>query len=185
MTVVVPLASPGKRDVSATQSIARTFKDSSTPHSCMDDSGIYAREFDRLDTAVQVGLASGRVISVSFPDSVPGDADTDHALLDRIEAYLAGEADQFDDVTVALTVPTETRRVLDAVRKIPYGERISLNRLVRLAGFDDEDASDVETVESALGSNPVPLFVPDHRVTGPGATPDAVASRLRAVEESG
>jgi methylated-DNA-[protein]-cysteine S-methyltransferase len=43
----------------------------------------------------------------------------------------------------------------------------------------------VETVESALRSNPVPLLVPDHRVTGPGATPDAVASRLRAVEESG
>jgi methylated-DNA-[protein]-cysteine S-methyltransferase len=148
----------------------------------MDEAGIYAREFDHLDRAVQVGVAGGRVISVSFPASVPADAETDHPFLDRIASYLGGEEDHFDDVPVALTVPTDRRRVLDAVRKVPYGEQVSLDRVVRLAGYDDEDESDVATVEDALRSNPVPLFVPDHRVTGPGATPEDVASRLRAVE---
>lgn len=144
------------------------------------DAGIFARSFDGL--VVELGIASGRVVGVSFPDDVADDADTDHPLLDRIEAYLAGEEDHFDDVEVALTVPTAHRSVLEAVRNVPYGETISVQRLARLAGLDDEDDDDLETVEAALRDNPVPLFVPEHRIEGPGATPSDVARQLRAVE---
>jgi methylated-DNA-[protein]-cysteine S-methyltransferase len=147
------------------------------------DAGVHAREFDRLGRTVQIGEASGRVISVSFPDSPPADAVSEHALLDRIAAYLDGEEDHFDDVTVALTVPTDQRRVLEAVRKVPYGRTVDVERIARLAGLDDEDESDVQTVRTALRENPVPLFIPDHRVSdASGATPTDVARRLRAVE---
>jgi methylated-DNA-[protein]-cysteine S-methyltransferase len=147
------------------------------------DVGIYARESERLGRTVQIGLASGRVISVSFPESPPPDASPDHRLLDRVFAYLGGDADHFDDVEVALTVPTDQRRVLDAVRKLPYGETVSLDRVVRIAGLDDEDEGDRETARTALRENPVPLFIPDHRVRdAPGATPDEVARALRGVE---
>ncbi|SDM09709.1 methylated-DNA-[protein]-cysteine S-methyltransferase [Halogranum gelatinilyticum] len=149
----------------------------------MQDAGIYAREFDALGRAVQLGVASGQVINVSFPDTPPADAERDHPLLDRLADYLAGENDHFDDVPVALTVPTDQRRVLDAVRKLPYGETVSVDRVARLAGLDDEDEEDVATVRQALRANPVPLFIPDHRVSGAsGATPDDVAERLRVVE---
>jgi methylated-DNA-[protein]-cysteine S-methyltransferase len=47
-----------------------------------------------------------------------------------------------------------------------------------MAGLDD----DAGTVRSALRENPVPLFVPDHRVSEPGATPADVAERLREIE---
>jgi methylated-DNA-[protein]-cysteine S-methyltransferase len=149
----------------------------------MQDAGIYAREYDVLGRVVQIGVASGQVINVSFPEQVPPDAGDDHHLLDRIDDYLAGASDHFDDVPIALTVSTDQRRVLDAVRKLPHGETVSVSRVARLAGFDDEDDEEMNTVRNALQSNPIPLFVPDHRVEDArGATPPQVAERLRAVE---
>ncbi|WP_372910073.1 methylated-DNA--[protein]-cysteine S-methyltransferase [Salinigranum sp.] len=146
------------------------------------DAGIFARAFD--DCVVELGVASGRVVGVSFPDDVPDDAASDHPLLDRVAAYLAGEHDHFDDVPVALTVPTAQRSVLEAVRNVPYGETVSVERLARIAGFDPEDDEDRRTVETALRENPVPLFVPDHRVEGTGATPERVARLFRSLESS-
>jgi methylated-DNA-[protein]-cysteine S-methyltransferase len=148
------------------------------------DAGIFARSYDDGGLVVEIGVASGRVIGVSFPSDVPADATTDHPLLDRVGAYLAGDADHFDDVEVALTVPTDRRAVLEKVRTVPYGETITTKRLARLTGLDDEDDEDLATVEDALRSNPAPLFVPDHRVEGPGATPADVVRLLRSVESA-
>jgi len=149
----------------------------------MDAPGLFARTFPSLDRAVQVGVVGGKVIGVSFPDDPPEDGDPDHPLLDRIEAYLGGEPDDFDDVDVGLTVPTEQRRVLDSVRTVPYGRRLSIDRIARMSGLDAEAEDDLATVERALRENPVPLFVPDHRVDGPGATPDSIARALRRLED--
>jgi len=145
--------------------------------------GVFARGFDRLDRAVEIGVASGAVISVSFPPTPAGDTGDDHPLFDRIDAYLDGDADHFDDVEIALTVPTDHRRVLEATRNVPYGETVSLDRVVRMAGLDPDDDADRETARDAVAENPIPLFVPDHRVRDtPGGAPAEVAERLRAVE---
>ena len=147
--------------------------------------GIYARESPTVGRAVQIGVAADRVISVSFPESIPDDADPDHHLLDRVFAYLDGDADHFDDVTVALTVPTDQRRVLEATRNVPYGETVSLDRVMRMADLDPDEAEDVETARTALAENPVPLFVPDHRVRdAPSGAPTSVAERLREIESA-
>ena len=148
----------------------------------MNKPGLYARQSDRLGRAVQLGVASGRVLGVSFPAEVPPDAETDHPLLDRVFDYLDGAEDDFDDADVALTVPTDQRRVLEALRKVPYGRTVSVEKLVGLAGFDTDSEEDRRTVETALRENPVPLFVPDHRVRGGGATPPEVAETLRDLE---
>ncbi|RLM51608.1 MGMT family protein [Halorubrum sp. Atlit-28R] len=146
-------------------------------------SGVFAREFDQIGRTVQVGFAGGRVISVSFPAEPPGDADGDHDLLDRIGAYLGGERDEFTEVALGLTVPTDQREALEALRNVPYGEEVSVSRLARLAGFDPDDADDVATVRGALNDNPVPVFLPDHRVSGgPYATPGDIRRALRRVE---
>lgn len=150
----------------------------------MDEvAGIYARESTYLDGYVQVGTAQGRVLSVSFPAEPDEGAAPDHDLLDRIDAYLEGERDDFADVTVALTVPTDQRRVLEAVREIPYGEEASVERVGRMtAGLDLDDAEEA-AVREALAANPAPIFVPDHRVRdGPSAAPPGVEQKLRAVE---
>ncbi len=149
----------------------------------MDEAGIYARESSLLDRVVQLGIASGRVISVSFPETVPADTDPSHPLLDRIFEYLDGAEDTFADVEVALTVPTQQRQALEAARKIPYGETVTVERLTAIAGMDGDDEEDRLAVRTALQENPVPILVPDHRVRdAEGATPASVARRLRELE---
>jgi methylated-DNA-[protein]-cysteine S-methyltransferase len=146
--------------------------------------GIYARESAFLDRYVQVGIAQERVLSVSFPTTPDEGASPDHDVLDRIEAYLEGDVDDFADITVALTVPTAQRDVLDVVREIPYGEERTVKQIGRITtGLDPEEESDLTLVREALAENPAPLLIPDHRVRdGPSAAPAAVEQKLRAVE---
>ena len=148
------------------------------------DAGIYARESASLDRYVQVGVASGRVLSVDFPESPDADAGEDLPLLDRINASLEGEREDFADVDVAMTMPTDRRDVLEAVRGVPYGEQLSVADLARMTpGLDGDDDADRQLVRTALAENPAPLVVPDHRVRdGPSAAPPAVEQRLRSVE---
>lgn len=148
-----------------------------------DDTGVYARHSERLGRYVEVGTASGRVVAVSFPETAPADATTEGAVLSRVFDYLDGEEDDFRDVTVALTVPTDQRAVLEATRNVPYGRSVRPRRVAKMAaGIDPEDDDDRRTVRTALRENPAPVFVPDHRVETDGATPRAVADRLRELE---
>lgn len=154
-------------------------------HMATEDAGIYAREFDVIDRYIQIGVASSKVLRVTFPETPEEGALSEHPLLDRLEAYLtAREEDGFDDVQVALTVPTDQRRVLESVRDVPFGKSIDMDALTRMtSGLSHEDDADLETVRTALRENPAPIFVPDHRiVNASGATPPEVAERLRSIE---
>ncbi|MDS0281108.1 methylated-DNA--[protein]-cysteine S-methyltransferase [Haloarcula onubensis] len=148
------------------------------------DAGIYARESTYLDRFVQLGEAGDRIIAVSFPTQAEPDSSAAHPLLDRIEAYLGGAEDDFDDVAVGLTVPTAQRRVLERVREIPYGEETSVAQLAALTpDLDPDDEGDLTAVREALAANPVALLVPDHRVRdGPSGAPPPVEQKLRSVE---
>ena len=148
------------------------------------DAGIYARESDYLERYVQLGEAGDRIISVSFPTQPDADAGADHPLLDRIDDYLTGNGDDFTDVAVGLTVPTDQREVLEAVRQIPYGENASVERVASMTpDLSAEEMDDLNLVREALDANPVPLFVPDHRVRdGPSGAPPTVEQKLRVVE---
>ncbi|MFC4549071.1 MULTISPECIES: MGMT family protein [Halorussus] len=152
----------------------------------MDDvAGIFARESPYLERYVQLGIASGRVLSVSFPDAPDEEADAEHELLDRIFDYLGGVEDDFSDVEIALTMPTDQRAVLERVREIPYGEQINVETLARMtSGVDHTDEDDLNMVRTALDENPAPLLIPDHRVRdGPSAAPPTVEQRLRSLED--
>jgi methylated-DNA-[protein]-cysteine S-methyltransferase len=149
-----------------------------------DAAGIYARESAYLDRCVQVGIAGERVLSVSFPNSLAAEADTEHPLLDRLFEYLEGAPDDFDDIELALTVPTDQRAVLEAVRAIPYGEQTTVERLARrVPDFDADADDDRDGVRTALDGNPMPILIPDHRVRdGPSAAPPKVEQKLRSLE---
>ncbi len=151
------------------------------PTGAAGDSVIAARRIDELDSVVQLGIASGRVVGVSFPASVSDDATTTHPLLDRIESYCGGAETTFTDVSVALLVDGDERAVLESVRSVPYGRTIDTQTLARTAAGVESD--DAETVHAALRRNPAPVFVPDHRVRATqGTTPTGIAATLRSVE---
>ena len=148
-----------------------------------DAAGIYARESEYLERHVQLGVAGGRLLSLSFPESPDPSAAEDHELLDRVSAYLEGERDDFRDVSVALAAASADHDILSAVREIPYGENASVKRVARMAALDPEDEEDLQRVRQALADNPAPLIVPDHRVRdGPSGAPPAVEQRLRSLE---
>ncbi|MFW5974267.1 MAG: methylated-DNA--[protein]-cysteine S-methyltransferase, partial [Natrialbaceae archaeon] len=131
----------------------------------MEDAGIYARESTFLDRYVQIGVAQGRVLSVDFPTEPDAGAGTEHELLDRIEAYLGGESDDFSDVTVALTLPTAKGEVLEKVREIPYGDSGTVEQVTMMVpGRSPDDESDLAAVREGLAANPAPILIPDHRV---------------------
>lgn len=150
----------------------------------MEAAGIYAEESTYLGCYVQIGVASQKVISLSFPASPDADAETGHDLLGRVAAYLEGVKDDFVDVEIGLTVPTDQRVVLEQTRSIPYGEQITVETLARRTPeLDPEDEEDLTLVRTALAENPIPLLIPDHRVRdGPSAAPPAVEQKLRQVE---
>lgn len=149
----------------------------------MTTAGIFARRFDSIDSVVQLGVASGRAINVSFPDEVPADAETDHELLAAVEQFLDGDSTAVDEAEIGLTVPTDQRAVLEALDSVPPGSTVTVSRLARIAGLDPSDDEDIGTVRDALRNNPLPIFLPDHRVRdGQGATPPQVAAALRRLE---
>lgn len=162
----------------------RIFKTATVLHRYMEDAGIYARESPYLERYVQLGIASGRVVDVSFPDAPADDAAEAHDLLDRVFDYLDGAADDFADVRIALTVPTDQRTVLETVRDLPYGEQLTVEAVARMTpGLSGDEEEDQRTVRTALAENPAPLLIPDHRVRdGPSAAPPPVEQRLRSLE---
>ena len=146
--------------------------------------GVYAQRFDELDTVIQLGVASGQVIDVSFPDVVPDDAAADHEVFTLIDNYLDGDRLALTDVEIALTVPTDHRQVLSALQNVSAGNTVTVSRLARLAGMDEDSEADQTTVRDALRDNPMPLLIPDHRVRDTqGATPPDIAATLRELED--
>lgn len=150
----------------------------------MDDAGIYARESAVLDRYIQLGIAQGRVLTVEFPHQPDDEAEADHPLLDRIEAYLRGNEDDFEDVEVALTMETDHRDVLEKLREIPYGDSGTVRQVALMVpGRSDDSEDDLRAIQDALRANPAPIFIPTHRVTdGPDTLPSDVAAKVRAVE---
>lgn len=145
--------------------------------------GIFARESSYLGTWVQLGIASQQVVQVSFPEFPADEATENHELLERIFGYFEGAKDDFRDVEVALTIPTDHRAVLVATREIPYGSQTTVEGLVGMAGLDPDDEAAIDSAREALAQNPVPLILPDHRVRdGPSAAPPEVEQRLRSLE---
>lgn len=146
--------------------------------------GIYARESAYLERYVEIGVAQAKVLRIAFPTEPDPDAADDHELLDRVFAYFEGKRDDFRDVDVALTVPTDQRAVLEATRQIPFGESVSVEQLARMTPtLDASDDDDQMLVREALDANPAPIVIPDHRVRdAPSAAPPEVEQKLRSLE---
>src|SRR5579875_175702 len=84
-----------------------------------------------------------------------------HARLDRLvdwlDDYFGGSRDPFPDAADLSGVPRPASGALTATREIPYDQPLSYHRLgIELPAYE---------CGHAMGSNPVPLLHPCHRVT--------------------
>lgn len=81
----------------------------------------------------------------------------------QLDAYFAGERRGFD-LPLALRGTPFRRRVWAELLKIPYGRTVSYRSIACAIG----SAGASRAVGAANGANPVPIFVPCHRVIGSG-----------------
>ena len=85
----------------------------------------------------------------------------------QLDEFFAGRRTEFD-VAVDLTVADLSdfqRHVLATARaEVPYGETVTYGELAELAGRPGA----ARAVGTAMARNPVPLFVPCHRVVAAG-----------------
>jgi len=91
-----------------------------------------------------------------LPDDPPNEA-----VLDQIHEYLGGERRTF---SVALDIRGTTFQscVWDELREIPYGKTASYAQIAERIG----NPRALRAVGQAVGSNPIPLVIPCHRVIG-------------------
>ncbi len=82
----------------------------------------------------------------------------------ELESYFAGELRDFDLPIDWQLTRGFRQKVLRATEKIPYGQTMSYTQIAKKAG----NARAQRAAGSALGSNPIPIVVPCHRVLRTG-----------------
>lgn len=106
-------------------------------------------------------------------------------LIDRLQRYAQGAADDFLDVDIVHAPRTPfARRVLEECRQIPLGETISYAELARRAGSPGA----ARAAGGVMASNQIPLIIPCHRVVGSGgrlggySAPGGLATKQRLLD---
>ena len=116
---------------------------------------------------VLVESVDGTVVHVALPGAdvtdPPGAPQRDRVLAGRLDRFFAG-GDDLAEVPVDLTgagLSELQRHILLTVRaEVPYGETATYGEVAELAGRPGA----ARAVGTAMSRNPVPLFVPCHRV---------------------
>jgi methylated-DNA-[protein]-cysteine S-methyltransferase len=83
------------------------------------------------------------------------------AAREQLTAYFRGELSSFE-LTLKPQGTVFQLRVLDELRKIPYGETASYGEIARRIGKPNA----ARAVGAANGRNPLPIVIPCHRVIG-------------------
>ena len=117
-----------------------------------------------LQAALQAAVTAADTTAHTETDAPPAVAALLEEALGQISAYLNGERRDFD-LPFDLSGCTDfQRRVLAEVCAIPYGATITYGQIAaRVGGMQT-----VRAVGQAVGSNPLPLVIPCHRVMSEG-----------------
>ncbi len=104
----------------------------------------------------------------------------------ELRLYAQGKLKHFSVPVDIRHVSGFTRRVLEAVKKIPYGKVLTYKQVALLIG----NIKAVRAVGNSLGKNPVPIIIPCHRVIRSDKTLGGFSSgieikkRLLAIEQA-
>jgi methylated-DNA-[protein]-cysteine S-methyltransferase len=107
--------------------------------------------------------AKAAIDSQLLAHAIAGGADS--PMVCRLQAYAAGMADDFLDISVDLGQPSVfQRRVLEQCRRIPYGSTLGYAELAAMAGHPGA----ARAVGNCMAANRIPLLIPCHRVVCSG-----------------
>jgi methylated-DNA-[protein]-cysteine S-methyltransferase len=96
-----------------------------------------------------------------FPDAEVAEGAKDAAPVRALERYFAGDLRAIDTLKVDAGGDGFHARVWHELRRIPAGETRSYGQIAAAAGSDSARAAG-----GAVGSNPIPIVIPCHRVVG-------------------
>lgn len=106
-------------------------------------------------------IEDGRLSRLKFDDGrEPGDGDDHVGLTEKLNAYFDGDLDALVGLEVELAGTEFQRSVWNALRSIPPGDTASYREIAEAVGRPDA----IRAVGNAVGSNPVAIVVPCHRV---------------------
>ncbi len=83
----------------------------------------------------------------------------------QLDEYFAGDRRTFE-LDLRLKGTEFQQRVWAALREIPFGETTSYGAIARRLSEETGESFDPRGVGGAVGSTPVPIIVPCHRVVG-------------------
>ena len=125
---------------------------------------MYERLIDSPVGLLTLRAEDGALTAILFGDQRTGLPGSDQ-ILDQAEAelkeYFAGERKEFA-VPVRLMGTEFQKKVWAALAEIPYGETRSYSELAAAAGSPKA----ARAAGMACHSNPIPIFIPCHRVVG-------------------
>jgi methylated-DNA-[protein]-cysteine S-methyltransferase len=140
----------------------------------MRDAGLFEMETGYYKSPLgllKIEHEGGAVVSCVFDDA--GDLPAENSLPDFLKKWLDGFFAGKDPGRAPKLAPQGlsdfTGAVLARVLKIPYGEKMTYGEI---AG---EMKTSPRAVGAAVGSNPIAVFIPCHRVWGEGGKPTGYA----------
>ncbi len=130
---------------------------------------IFAAESEKGLCALTLPQSSGRDFALLLDRRAPGartlPVEPQETLSGRqLLAYLEGRGQGLDAPVDLEGLTDFARAVMERVRTIPYGQTRSYGRIAQEAGRPGA----ARAVGQVMHHNPVPLFVPCHRVVGAG-----------------
>ena len=113
------------------------------------------------ETAARIAREAGAVWPSIPPPSVA-------ATIKKVQKHLAGDTQRFNGISLDLNGTGEfAQAVYAAAQEIPSGQTRTYGELARAVG----QPGAAQAVGQALGSNPIPLIVPCHRILAAGGKP--------------
>jgi methylated-DNA-[protein]-cysteine S-methyltransferase len=115
------------------------------------------------DLTVRLGARLGGVASSIHEPAVPSLwRETLDQAIGELDEYFAGRRRSFDLRLAPLAGSGLDQTVLTATAELPFGQTTSYGELARIIGRPKA----ARAVGGALGRNPLPIFIPCHRVLG-------------------
>jgi methylated-DNA-[protein]-cysteine S-methyltransferase len=134
--------------------------------------------------------ATRRLLLRRLPEAEPGEPTPDVArAVAAAKRYFEGEETDFSGFALDLADQDAFfRRIYEATRKVGWGRTTTYGALAKELGAEPQAARDVG---QAMAANPIPLFIPCHRVLAAGgkvggfSAPGGSAAKLRMLELEG